>query len=176
MVRTYGRVCFKDVEELSLELGGSLNGLLLGSCLAGICGAFLRTQEERPMRTELCRRSEGSTGWPGRSCPRSWPWLGRFLPKLAAPEVSTVRGKRCSLDKSPSATTTGQEWIGWRKGFSATNLTPPHCTGPEAKHKPLRHCTWGRVGGRMARRHRPGRGFHLPGEWRVSQQEKVFLF
>lgn len=49
MVRTYGHLCFRDAEELSLELGESLksSGFWLMSLMA-LAGAFLRTQEKRP--------------------------------------------------------------------------------------------------------------------------------
>lgn len=107
-----------------LELGGSLevsglpSGLIV--CLAGTCGAVLQTHH---MRAELCRRSEGSTGWPGRwkrSASHhglSAPWLGRFyFPKL--PGAGSLHGEGQPLLQLgrvvvlPQTTTTGQEWMG----------------------------------------------------------------
>lgn len=91
MVRTYGHLCFRGVEESSLELGGSLKkGLLLGSCLSWHLRGISSDAGETPMRAELCRRSEGSTGWAGLDVKvrnLGLAWLGGFSPKLPAPEA-----------------------------------------------------------------------------------------
>lgn len=66
------------------------------------------------MRAELCRRSEGSTGWAGRE--GGPPWLGWEV-SLQAPSAGSLldEGPHCSLDKTWSAKATGQEWRGGRK-------------------------------------------------------------
>lgn len=96
MVRTYGRLCFRGVEESPLELGGSLGK---GSCLLGalwllsllaLAGHFFGRRRNARMRAELCRRSGGShrLGWAGLDvvAREILAWLGGFFsPKLPAP-------------------------------------------------------------------------------------------
>lgn len=89
MVRTYGRLCFRGVEESPLELGGSLGK---GSCLLGalwllsllaLAGHFFGRRRNARMRAELCRRSGGShrLGWAGLDVcgPRNLGLVGRFF-------------------------------------------------------------------------------------------------
>lgn len=66
------------------------------------------------MRAELCRRSEGSTGWAGREGSASLAWLEV---SLQAPGAGSLldEGPDCSLDKTRSTIATGQEWRGGRK-------------------------------------------------------------
>lgn len=98
------------------------------------------------MRVELCRRSEGSTGWPGRQGPRSWPLVGEV--SLQAPGAAGLHGEglHCSLDKSLSATTTGQECRGRAEEDLGHQLdsTALHWSLKQ-NPSPLRHCTWGRL-------------------------------
>lgn len=154
MVRTYGRLCFKDVEELSPELGGSLNGLLLGSCLAGTCGAFLRTQEKRPCGLNFVAGVKGPPAGLDVKARDLGPGWGGFSPSSRRRRVSTVRGYTAAWTSRCLPQLLDRNVGGWRKRISATNLTPQHCTGPEAKPKPPLSLHLGSGGCVDARHHR----------------------
>lgn len=92
MVRTYGHLCFRDAEELSLELGGSLKSCACGlmSFLA-LAGAFLRTQEKHRCGLNFIAGVKGPPAGLDVKV-RNHCLAGRFLSKLPAPEVSSMRG------------------------------------------------------------------------------------
>ena len=107
--------------------------LLLGLCLAGPCGAFLRTQEKRPCGLNFVAGMKGPPAGLDVVV-RDHGLVWRFLSKLLAPEVSLMRGNTAAWSRRGLPYPTGQEEAEeMAEGISAANLTPQLCTGPEAK-------------------------------------------
>lgn len=148
MVRTYGHLCFRGVEDLSLELGGSLERVCFWAhVFPGTCGAFLRTQEKRPCGLNFVAGVKGPpAGLDVKVRNLGLAWLGGSSPKLPAPEVPLDEGQHCSLDKTWSATATDRSGGEVERNLGhQLDSTTLHWS--EAKPKPLRHYTWGGRGG-----------------------------
>lgn len=151
MVRTYGHLCFRGVEELSLELGGSLKKVCFWAhVFPGTCGAFLRTQEKRPCGLNFVAGVKGPPAgldWTSRSAILAWlGWevslhssRSRKSPPLMRGNAAarTRRGRPQLLDRSGGE---GERNLGHQ--LDSTTL---HWS--EAKPKPLRHCAWSGRGG-----------------------------